>query len=85
MTIGACSQTGSLCAMLYKYVRVTAANPDLVLTLRVMLICRAPGNVVDYMYAKAGIKYAYAVHLRDTGTVRSVSSPRLRLVMLIVP
>lgn len=31
---------------------------------------RAPGNVVDWMYAKAGIKYSYAVHLRDTGTVR---------------
>ena len=30
---------------------------------------RAPGNVIDWMYAKAGIKYSYAVHLRDTGTV----------------
>ncbi|KAJ3518509.1 hypothetical protein NM688_g9429 [Phlebia brevispora] len=29
---------------------------------------KAPGNVVDYMYAKAGIKFSYAVHLRDTGT-----------------
>ncbi|TBU48939.1 Zn-dependent exopeptidase [Dichomitus squalens] len=29
---------------------------------------RASGNVVDYMYKKAGIKYAYSVHLRDTGT-----------------
>ncbi|CCM03464.1 uncharacterized protein FIBRA_05597 [Fibroporia radiculosa] len=29
---------------------------------------KAPGNVVDWMYAKAGIKFAYAVHLRDTGT-----------------
>ncbi|KAF8879285.1 hypothetical protein BD779DRAFT_1612929 [Infundibulicybe gibba] len=29
---------------------------------------RAPGNIVDWMYARAGIKYAYAVHLRDTGT-----------------
>ncbi|KZT71070.1 hypothetical protein DAEQUDRAFT_707371 [Daedalea quercina L-15889] len=29
---------------------------------------KAPGNVVDWMYAKAGIKYSYAVHLRDTGT-----------------
>ncbi|KAI0777722.1 hypothetical protein BD413DRAFT_467519 [Trametes elegans] len=29
---------------------------------------KASGNVVDYMYAKAGIKYAYSVHLRDTGT-----------------
>ncbi|KZT02813.1 uncharacterized protein LAESUDRAFT_729776 [Laetiporus sulphureus 93-53] len=29
---------------------------------------KAPGNVVDWMYAKAGIKFSYAVHLRDTGT-----------------
>ncbi|KAL4247356.1 Inactive metallocarboxypeptidase ECM14 [Abortiporus biennis] len=32
------------------------------------MLYRAPGNVVDYMYAKAGIKYSYAAHLRDTGT-----------------
>ena len=31
---------------------------------------RASGNVVDYMYARAGVKFAYSVHLRDTGTVR---------------
>ncbi|KAI0682248.1 hypothetical protein C8Q76DRAFT_763657 [Earliella scabrosa] len=30
---------------------------------------KASGNVVDYMYAKAGIKFSYSVHLRDTGTV----------------
>ncbi len=36
---------------------------------------RAPGNIVDYMYAKAGIKFSYAVHLRDTGTVRFVRFP----------
>jgi hypothetical protein len=24
---------------------------------------------VDWMYARAGIKYSYAAHLRDTGTV----------------
>jgi murein tripeptide amidase MpaA len=29
---------------------------------------RAPGNIVDWMYARAKIKYSYAVHLRDTGT-----------------
>ncbi|TFK50372.1 hypothetical protein OE88DRAFT_1660708 [Heliocybe sulcata] len=29
---------------------------------------RAPGNIIDYMYKKAGVKYSYAVHLRDTGT-----------------
>ncbi|KAF9044289.1 hypothetical protein BJ165DRAFT_1528848 [Panaeolus papilionaceus] len=28
----------------------------------------APGNVLDWMYAKKGIKYSYASHLRDTGT-----------------
>lgn len=32
------------------------------------LTYKAPGNVVDHMYAEAGIKYSYAVHLRDTGT-----------------
>ncbi|GJE92386.1 peptidase M14 [Phanerochaete sordida] len=32
------------------------------------LTYKAPGNVVDYMYGMAGIKYSYAVHLRDTGT-----------------
>lgn len=37
---------------------------------------RASGNVVDYMYAKAGIKFSYSVHLRDTGTVRSSVSLR---------
>jgi len=29
---------------------------------------KAPGNVIDWMYKRAGIKYSYAVHLRDTGT-----------------
>ncbi|KAJ8473835.1 hypothetical protein ONZ45_g16151 [Pleurotus djamor] len=29
---------------------------------------RAPGNIVDWMYARAGIKYSYAAFLRDTGT-----------------
>ena len=33
------------------------------------LFYRAHGNIVDWMYKKAGIKYSYAVHLRDTGTV----------------
>jgi hypothetical protein len=28
----------------------------------------APGNVIDWAYAVAGIKYSYAAHLRDTGT-----------------
>lgn len=63
-------QTGSLCEQLYK-----CALPDPHLEwaceLNVPLCCRASGNVVDYMYAKAGIKFSYSVHLRDTGTVRS--------------
>lgn len=29
----------------------------------------APGNAVDWMYQRRAIKYSYAVHLRDTGTV----------------
>ncbi|THU92100.1 hypothetical protein K435DRAFT_967814 [Dendrothele bispora CBS 962.96] len=32
------------------------------------LLYKAPGNVIDWMYKKVGIKYTYAVHLRDTGT-----------------
>ncbi|KAF5372907.1 hypothetical protein D9758_001469 [Tetrapyrgos nigripes] len=32
------------------------------------LLYKAPGNVIDWMYKKKGIKYTYAVHLRDTGT-----------------
>ncbi|KAF8504547.1 hypothetical protein F5888DRAFT_1799245 [Russula emetica] len=29
---------------------------------------RAPGNIVDWMYKKMGVKYSFAAHLRDTGT-----------------
>lgn len=29
---------------------------------------RAPGNVVDWMYASLDIKWSFAAHLRDTGT-----------------
>lgn len=32
-------------------------------------ISRAPGNLVDWMYKKMGVKYSFAAHLRDTGTV----------------
>ncbi|KAF9652688.1 hypothetical protein BDM02DRAFT_3088647, partial [Thelephora ganbajun] len=28
----------------------------------------APGNAIDWMYQRGGVKYSYAVHLRDTGT-----------------
>ena len=33
------------------------------------LLSRAPGNIVDWMYKKMGVKYSFAAHLRDTGTV----------------
>jgi len=32
------------------------------------LLYPAPGNIVDWMYKVAGIKYSYVAHLRDTGT-----------------
>ncbi|KAJ6555474.1 peptidase M14 [Mycena vulgaris] len=32
------------------------------------LLYRAPGNLLDYIYTAAGIKYTYAAFLRDTGT-----------------
>lgn len=37
----------------------------------------APGNILDWMYMEKGVKYSYAVHLRDTGTVR----PRRRFAL----
>jgi len=38
-------------------------------------ISRAHGNVVDWMYKRAGIKYSYAVLLRDTGTYGFIIPP----------
>ncbi|KAJ6574333.1 hypothetical protein B0H19DRAFT_1254043 [Mycena capillaripes] len=32
------------------------------------LLYRAPGNILDYVYKSASIKYTYAAFLRDTGT-----------------
>ncbi|KAF7322012.1 Zinc carboxypeptidase [Mycena kentingensis (nom. inval.)] len=32
------------------------------------LLYTAPGNILDYVYRRAGIKYTYAAFLRDTGT-----------------
>ncbi|KAG6917153.1 hypothetical protein DXG01_003666 [Tephrocybe rancida] len=32
------------------------------------MLYRAPGNVIDWMYKRRGVKYSYALHLRDTGT-----------------
>ena len=34
-----------------------------------MDLTRAPGNIVDWVYKKMGVKYSFAAHLRDTGTV----------------
>jgi len=38
---------------------------------------QAHGNIVDWMYQRAGIKYAYAAHLRDTGTYGFALPPHL--------
>lgn len=57
------------------------------------MLYRAPGNILDWMYTRAGIKFSYVAHLRDTGTVcpflplprmslivsRSMGSPSLRV------
>ncbi|KAH9476328.1 Putative metallocarboxypeptidase ECM14 [Psilocybe cubensis] len=32
------------------------------------MLYAAPGNILDWMYARVGIKYSYVAHLRDTGT-----------------
>jgi hypothetical protein len=40
---------------------------------------RAPGNIVDWMYKKMGVKYSFAAHLRDTGTVSLVFNPKFML------
>jgi len=31
-----------------------------------------PGNVLDWMYVREGIKHSYVAHLRDTGTVHFI-------------
>ena len=38
---------------------------------------RAPGNIVDWMYKKMGVKYSFAAHLRDTGTVSFLFESRI--------
>jgi len=52
----------------------------------------APGNAIDWMYQRRGIKYSYAVHLRDTGTygfslppewIRPVGEETSRLVQYL--
>ena len=44
---------------------------------------KAPGNIVDWMYFKARVKYAYAASLRDTSTVSNVSKPILSLLKVL--
>ena len=43
------------------------------LFMQLVPLSRAPGNIVDWMYKKMGVKYSFAAHLRDTGTVSSSS------------
>ena len=38
-----------------------------------MHLSRAPGNIADWMYKRKGVKYSFAAHLRDTGTVSFLS------------
>jgi hypothetical protein len=40
------------------------------------VLSRAPGNIVDWMYKKMGVKYSFAAHLRDTGTVSPGFNPK---------
>ena len=40
-----------------------------------MDLSRAPGNIVDWVYKKMGVKYSFAAHLRDTGTVSFYFQP----------
>jgi len=34
-----------------------------------LFLSSAPGNVIDWAYAEAGISFSYSVFLRDTGAV----------------
>jgi extracellular matrix protein 14 len=40
-----------------------------------MSFARAPGNIVDWVYKRMGVKYSFAAHLRDTGTVSCLVCP----------
>lgn len=61
-------QTGALCSTLYRSVgwifQVSIAP-----FLTQIVLPRAPGNIVDWVYKRLGVKYSFAAHLRDTGTV----------------
>jgi hypothetical protein len=41
-----------------------------------MTFARAPGNIIDWVYKRTGVKYSFAAHLRDTGTVSCFVRPR---------
>ena len=43
-----------------------------------MTSARAPGNIIDWVYKKTGVKYSFAAHLRDTGTVSFSVRPMFR-------
>jgi extracellular matrix protein 14 len=34
-----------------------------------MLMCRAPGDAIDFAYGVADVRWSYSAELRDTGTV----------------
>lgn len=64
--------TGSACELLYAYVLHshspnTKSRSECVNN--VFVSCSAPGSVIDWAYAEAGITFSYSVFLRDTGTV----------------
>ncbi|CAE6462383.1 unnamed protein product [Rhizoctonia solani] len=40
------------------------------------LLYPAPGNIIDWMYGEAGVKYSYSLMLRDTGTYGFLLPPR---------
>jgi hypothetical protein len=47
-----------------------------------LVLSRAPGNIVDWMYKKMGVKYSFAAHLRDTGTVSFVFQSQIQVKIL---
>ena len=49
-----------------------------------MSFARAPGNIVDWVYKRMGVKYSFAAHLRDTGTVSCLVHPTFHEKWLIM-
>jgi len=60
---------GSLCSQLYRYESPIPHHVEAFHRIDSLRSSSAPGNAVDWMYQRRGIKYSYTVHLRDTGTV----------------